>query len=138
MMKILKSKMKKNKYFIVSDIHSYLDELVNALSATEFELDNPNHILIINGDVFDRGHQTVALYKWLKEFPQDSSGLVIKFIGTAVLRQFRYLYIKVIFWKKRNVTSSVREICIMIKWIYRQMPWLLPQTAVLLTQTLSE
>lgn len=70
-MKILKSQMKKNKYFIVSDIHSYLDELVSALSVTEFELDNPNHILIINGDVFDRGYQTVALYKWLKQFPQE-------------------------------------------------------------------
>ena len=70
-MKILKSQMKKNKYFIVSDIHSYLDELLSALSVTEFDLKNPNHILIINGDVFDRGHQTVALYKWLKEFSQD-------------------------------------------------------------------
>lgn len=70
-MKITKKQMKNKKYFIVSDIHSYLDELLAALVKSSLDLKNPNHILVIDGDVFDRGHQTVALYKWLIDFPQD-------------------------------------------------------------------
>lgn len=63
-------KKKNNIYFVVSDIHGFLTPLLGALEAAGFDSDNDNHILIINGDVFDRGDETIKLYKWLNSFPE--------------------------------------------------------------------
>ena len=54
------------KNFIVSDIHSFKDELVAALKRAGYQKSNSNHRLIICGDLFDRGSQTVELYNYLK------------------------------------------------------------------------
>ncbi len=54
------------KYFVTSDIHSYFDVFHKALLAKGFEIDNPEHKLIVCGDLFDRGDQTVELFKFVK------------------------------------------------------------------------
>lgn len=58
------------KYFFISDIHSFYKAALNALEKSGFELDNPEHILVVCGDIFDRGGETVELYKWLKSIPK--------------------------------------------------------------------
>lgn len=58
------------RYFIVSDIHSFFNELKNALKDAGFDKRNKNHTLIVCGDVFDRGPDTVALYRYLKTLPK--------------------------------------------------------------------
>lgn len=45
------------KYFIVSDVHGYFNELQQALSSAGFELNNPEHIFVSLGDLLDRGRQ---------------------------------------------------------------------------------
>jgi len=55
------------KYFILSDIHSHYDLLLNALENAGFEINNSNHFLIIAGDVLDRGHQGHQLIGYLEE-----------------------------------------------------------------------
>lgn len=50
------------KYFIVSDVHSFYKIMVDALDKAGYEKDNPNHYLIFNGDIFDRGDGTLELY----------------------------------------------------------------------------
>lgn len=45
------------KYFICSDIHGFYSEWMKALNEKKFDIDNPNHKLIICGDLFDRGHE---------------------------------------------------------------------------------
>ena len=55
------------KYFFVSDIHSYYDRLIAALDAAGFESTNPNHVLVVLGDVFDRGQQSWKTYQFLKK-----------------------------------------------------------------------
>lgn len=55
----------KKKYFVVSDIHGYYNELVEALKEKGFDEDNPEHELIVCGDVFDRGTQTIKVYDFL-------------------------------------------------------------------------
>lgn len=64
------------KYFIVSDIHSFLLELKNALKLAGFDKKNKNHTLIIVGDVFDRGSETVELYKFLTSIPKSRCILI--------------------------------------------------------------
>lgn len=45
------------KFFVMSDIHGYYDEMIVALSKAGFDRDNPNHWFVGCGDFFDRGHQ---------------------------------------------------------------------------------
>ena len=45
------------KYFVSADIHGYFDEWQTALKEKGFDINNPEHKIIICGDLFDRGHQ---------------------------------------------------------------------------------
>ena len=45
------------KYFVSADIHGFFDEWQSALKEKEFDIKNPNHKLIVCGDLFDRGRQ---------------------------------------------------------------------------------
>lgn len=64
------------KYFVVSDIHSFLLELKNSLKLAGFNKRNKNHTLVIVGDIFDRGSETVELYKFLMSIPKKRLILV--------------------------------------------------------------
>lgn len=55
------------KFFVTSDVHSFLDELMAALNEKGFDMDNRDHILCICGDLFDRGNQAVELFEFVKE-----------------------------------------------------------------------
>lgn len=55
-----------DKYFVVSDTHSFYDELMAALNEKGFEANNHKHKLVVCGDLFDRGEQTVQLYNFVK------------------------------------------------------------------------
>ncbi len=44
-------------YFVSADIHGFFDEWQNALKEKHFDINNPNHKIIICGDLFDRGRQ---------------------------------------------------------------------------------
>lgn len=54
------------KWFVTSDIHSYFNVFHAALLEKGFEIDNPDHKLIVCGDLFDRGDQTVQLFEFVK------------------------------------------------------------------------
>lgn len=47
------------KYFIVSDVHSYYDAMRAALAKKGFDINDPSHILVICGDLLDRGEQSI-------------------------------------------------------------------------------
>ncbi len=64
------------KYFVVSDIHGYFDIFHNALLKAGFEEENPEHILIVCGDIFDRGKQPLEVYNYLKDFPKERKILI--------------------------------------------------------------
>lgn len=64
------------KYFIVSDIHSCYRPLEKALVEKGFDINDPNHTLVVLGDVFDRGLQTRKVYDLLTTIPQERVILV--------------------------------------------------------------
>lgn len=68
--------MENKKYFVVSDIHSFCGELKYSLRQAGFNKRNKNHILIVCGDVFDRGDETVEVYKYLKSIPKKRCILI--------------------------------------------------------------
>ena len=68
--------MENKKYFVVSDIHSFCSELKYSLRQAGFNKRNKNHILIVCGDVFDRGDETVEVYNYLKSIPKKRCILI--------------------------------------------------------------
>ena len=63
-------------YYFVSDIHSFFTPLAVALEKKNFELNNPDHILVVLGDVFDRGFETLEVYNFLRSIPDDRLVLI--------------------------------------------------------------
>lgn len=57
------------KYFCVSDIHSFYTPLKESLDKVGFEIGNKDHTLLVLGDVFDRGDETLQVYEYLKSIP---------------------------------------------------------------------
>lgn len=55
------------KFYVTSDIHGFFEEFIDALNKTDFDFNNPNHTLIICGDLFDRGHSSDKLINFLIE-----------------------------------------------------------------------
>ena len=45
------------KYFVSADIHGFYTEWINALNEAGFDINNPNHKIIVCGDLFDRGRE---------------------------------------------------------------------------------
>lgn len=66
------------KYFVVSDVHSFFKEMMAALHEKGFEIDNQEHKLIVCGDLFDRGDETVQLFKFIKEMHAQGRLIYIK------------------------------------------------------------
>lgn len=58
------------KYFVCSDIHSYFEPFIEALNQQGFDKDNPNHTLIVCGDLFDRGPDTIKLMEFINDLPR--------------------------------------------------------------------
>lgn len=53
------------KLFCVSDIHSYFTPFKKALDNAGFDPNNKEHLLVVCGDVFDRGSGTCEVYEYL-------------------------------------------------------------------------
>lgn len=58
------------KYFCVSDIHGYFDQLIDALNKAGFDRENPEHTLVSCGDHFDRGPQPEEVMDYLMSLPR--------------------------------------------------------------------
>ena len=64
--------MEDNKtYFAVSDIHGFYHNFLQSLRYAGYDKKNKDHILIVIGDLFDRGSEAVKTYKYLKSIPQS-------------------------------------------------------------------
>ena len=68
--------MRKRKYFVTSDVHSYLKPLKRALSAAGWNQGTKSHVLVVLGDIFDRGDETIGVYHFIRSIPKDRRVLV--------------------------------------------------------------
>ena len=53
------------KYFISCDIHGFFNEWQNALKDKGFDLNNPEHKIILCGDLFDKGNQPKEIIEFV-------------------------------------------------------------------------
>jgi serine/threonine protein phosphatase 1 len=58
------------KFFAISDIHGFYDEMKAALDNAGFDENNPDHWLVGCGDYFDRGQQPGKVMKYLHNLPR--------------------------------------------------------------------
>lgn len=92
------------EYFIVSDLHAQYDLLKQALERADFDMDNQNHILIIAGDVLDRGHQGDELIRFLEKLIVMNRLMGVmgnhdKFLIDVITQSFT---IKTVLWNSHN------------------------------------
>lgn len=54
------------KIFAVSDIHGFTSIFRKSLTNAGFEINNPEHLLVVCGDLFDRGKEARQLIRYLR------------------------------------------------------------------------
>lgn len=64
------------RFFVSSDIHGFFDEWQASLQEAGFEKENPDHVLIVLGDIFDRGEKPREVLSFLKSLPPERRILV--------------------------------------------------------------
>lgn len=65
-------------YFVTSDIHSFYNLFHKALIEKGFDINNKDHILIICGDCFDRGDESLNLLNFIYELYKQNRLIYIK------------------------------------------------------------
>ena len=53
------------KFFVISDVHGFYDDMIEALNNAGFDPNNSDHILVVCGDCCDRGPDPVKVIKYL-------------------------------------------------------------------------
>lgn len=66
------------KYFACSDIHSFYDEWMLALTNYGFDKTNPDHKVIICGDLFDRGSQSRECFEFVRTLHSQDRLIYVK------------------------------------------------------------
>ena len=64
------------KYFVISDVHSFFDEMLTALNDKGFQIDNPDHVIISCGDLLDRGDKSLEVLKFVNDLPPNRKILI--------------------------------------------------------------
>jgi len=55
--------------FVVSDIHGHYTQMKRALDEAGFDKDDPRHLLVCCGDLFDRGRENREVYDYIRRLP---------------------------------------------------------------------
>lgn len=66
------------KYYVVADVHSYYQELETALKEKGFFEDTKPHKLIVCGDLFDRGRESVQVQDFICDLMSKKQVILIK------------------------------------------------------------
>lgn len=64
------------KYFVVSDVHSFYEEMMTALNEAGFEMDNDDHVFVSCGDLFDRGPDGLKCLRFVNGLSDERKILI--------------------------------------------------------------
>ena len=62
--------------FVVSDVHSFYDEMIKSLTDKGFDIDNKDHIFVSCGDLLDRGPNAVKCLRFVNNLPDNRKILI--------------------------------------------------------------
>lgn len=63
-------------YFCVADVHSFYTEMQRALSEQGYDENNPSHIFVSLGDLFDRGPESKECLEFVNSIPRERKILI--------------------------------------------------------------
>lgn len=66
------------KIFAISDVHGHFKEMKSALIKNGFDENNEEHMLVVCGDMFDRGDESLQVYHYLKDLTDEGKAIVLK------------------------------------------------------------
>ena len=70
--------MVNKKIFCISDIHGCYKEMIDSLKEAGYNESDTNRLLLVLGDYFDRGRDSVAIYQYIKKLSDDGKAIVLK------------------------------------------------------------
>lgn len=79
--------MNKNLY-VVSDCHGFYDELINSLNKSGYDENSKDNLLIDCGDFFDRGTQSLEIYKYYKKLSDEGKAIILRGNHQAMMIEF--------------------------------------------------
>lgn len=71
-----KKTQSKKTFFVCSDLHGFFDIFQDALDKAGFDTKDPSHIIIMVGDMFDRGPQALEMYNFFRSLPKNRRVLI--------------------------------------------------------------
>lgn len=66
------------KYFVTADVHGFYNEWMQALKEKQFDINNPEHKLVVCGDLFDRGTQPKQIQAFAMEMLEKDKIILIR------------------------------------------------------------
>ena len=63
-------------YFCVADVHSFYDEMIEALEQSGFDINNDSHIFVSLGDLLDRGPKPEECLRFVNSLPEHRKILI--------------------------------------------------------------
>lgn len=64
------------KFFVCSDIHGFYTLWMDALNEAGYDVNNPDHCLIVCGDLMDRGDEAIECLKFVNSIPAGRKVLI--------------------------------------------------------------
>ena len=64
------------KYFVVADVHSFYNEMVAALAEKGYDREDPDHVFVSLGDLFDRGDSPLECLRFINSIPSERKILI--------------------------------------------------------------
>lgn len=66
------------KIFAISDIHGHFTEMIRCLKESGYDENNDNHLLVVCGDMFDRGSESREVYKYLRRLQESGRAIILR------------------------------------------------------------
>ncbi len=66
------------RYYVVSDVHGYYSKLISKLKQRGFSITDPNNKIILCGDAFDRGLETLKMQQFILDLIADDKLIYIR------------------------------------------------------------
>ena len=70
--------MEKRKIFAISDMHSFYDETMKALADAKYDENDPDNLIVICGDILDRGPKSYAMFNWVKKMVEAKKAIYVR------------------------------------------------------------
>ena len=74
--------------FVMSDPHGHYTILKETLFQGGYDEHNPDHLLIICGDMFDRGEESLEMFKYLYRLNKEGKAIILKGNHEPMLESF--------------------------------------------------